>query len=269
MIAIESNHYLVASDFDNALSYDDAGPVLADLLGVPDYQARMANLAASNLVQPGGELAYLIGHDPAFRALRREQLVAAGRRVRLKQAVPQFVRLLAGGITGLDARLYVVSAAPQVLVAAALDGVVPPERIIGTTIEFDPGTGAVVRVHGAAAGFGRIAVIDELCTAQNTRPDRVVYIGDGVADVHTMLHVNKHYGFTVAIGENRLLEQVAQSTVISENACSVLMPVLEQVLGWRRPSIHAALEKSGLRVDAWQKTRTDTVHLAEVDVAFA
>ena len=63
------------------------------------------------------------------------------------------------------------------------------------------------------------------------------------------------------------IAQVAQSTVISEHACSILMPVLEQVFRWRRPAIRAVLEKSGLRVDAWQKSRTDTVRLAEVETA--
>jgi hypothetical protein len=42
------------------------------------------------------------------------------------------------------------------------------------------------------------------------------------------------------------------------------MPVFEQVLGWRVPSIRSAMEASGLRLDAWQKERRDTVLLAEV-----
>jgi phosphoserine phosphatase len=267
MIAIESNHYLFAADFEHALGCDDAGEALAELLGITDYAARVARLAESNVVQHGGELPYLVAHDPAFRKLRREQLIAAGRRVRLKRALPQLVRLLEGGISGLDMRVFVVSAAPTDLVAAALEGVVPRERIVGTSIDFDPVTGAVAHVHGAAAGFGRVAIIDDLCARHGVRLDRVIYVGHGAADVHAMLHVNNHYGFTVAVTENRLLAQVAQSTVISDHACSILMPVLEQVFRWRRPAIRAELEKSGLRVDAWQKTRTDTVRIAEVEAA--
>ena len=77
-------HFLVASDFDQTLSFNDSGQILSDLLGVPDFQRKVEGLAASNLVQQGGELAYLIRHDPAFRGVRREHLLEAGRRVRLR-----------------------------------------------------------------------------------------------------------------------------------------------------------------------------------------
>jgi hypothetical protein len=39
-------------------------------------------------VQQGGELAYLIRHDPDFRGVRREHLHETGRRVRLKSGLP-------------------------------------------------------------------------------------------------------------------------------------------------------------------------------------
>ena len=68
-------HFLVASDFDQTLSFNDSGQILSDLLGVPDFQRKVEGLASSNLVQQGGELAYLIRHDPAFRGVRREHLV--------------------------------------------------------------------------------------------------------------------------------------------------------------------------------------------------
>ena len=55
------------------------------------HWSRLAGLSRSNLVQQGGELAYLIRHDPDFRGVRREHLVEAGRRVRLKLALPALV----------------------------------------------------------------------------------------------------------------------------------------------------------------------------------
>jgi hypothetical protein len=67
-------HYLLASDFDQTLSYNVSGLVLSALLGVSDYEERVAGLARSNLIQQGGELAYLIRHDPQFRGVRREHL---------------------------------------------------------------------------------------------------------------------------------------------------------------------------------------------------
>ena len=77
-------HFLVASDFDQTLSFNDPGIVLSERLGVPAFDAKVEGLRRSNLVHQGGELAYLIRHDPEFRSVRREHLVEAGRGVRLK-----------------------------------------------------------------------------------------------------------------------------------------------------------------------------------------
>jgi 2-hydroxy-3-keto-5-methylthiopentenyl-1-phosphate phosphatase len=260
----EKRHYLFASDFDQTLSFNDSGIVLAELLGIRNYEERVGGLAASNLVQQGGELAYLIRHDPDFRSVRREHLVEAGKRVRLKRAIPQLVELLENGLSGLLVSFYVISAAPRDVVVSALGGIVRPERIIATELVFDERTGEVAAIRKVAAGFGKVAVLEQLTEALGIARDRVVYVGDGSSDVHAMLHVNNHYGFTVAVSGNQLLAAVARSTVISDNACSVLMPVFEQVLGWRLPSIRSAMEASGLRLDAWQKERRDTVLLAEV-----
>src|ERR1700755_1791564 len=91
-------HYLLASDFDQTLSFNDSGQVLADLLGVHGFEHKVAGLARSNLVQQGGELAYLIRHDPDFRGVRRQHLIEAGRHVRVKEALPALVETLRGGL---------------------------------------------------------------------------------------------------------------------------------------------------------------------------
>ena len=62
-------------------------------------------------------------------------------------------------------------------------------------------------------------------------PDRTIYIGDGSSDVHVMLHVNNRHGFTIAVSENRLLSGIARRTVLSDDAFSVTVPILQQVLG--------------------------------------
>src|SRR6266498_1265166 len=82
--------YLIASDFDQTLSFNDSGHVLAELAGITDYPQRIAGLSRSNLVHQGAELAYLLRHDPDFRGIRREHLVEAGRRVRLKEDIHLF-----------------------------------------------------------------------------------------------------------------------------------------------------------------------------------
>src|SRR5918999_6209191 len=91
-------HYLIASDFDQTLSFNDSGLVLAELLGVTRFEEKVAGLAVSHLVQQGGELAYLIRHDPEFRGVRREHLVEAGRRVRVKNNIPALVESFDRGI---------------------------------------------------------------------------------------------------------------------------------------------------------------------------
>src|SRR5437762_14337249 len=61
--ASSSRHFLLASDFDQTLSFNDSGLVLSELIGASSFEAKVAGLAASNLVQQGGELPYLIRHD--------------------------------------------------------------------------------------------------------------------------------------------------------------------------------------------------------------
>src|SRR5690349_8230133 len=115
----QSKHFLLASDFDQTLSFNDSGHVLAELLGVHGFEHKVAGLARSNLVQQGGELAYLIRHDPDFRGVRREHLIEAGRRVRLKAAIPALVEFLERGVDGCRFSFYVVSAAPREVVVSA------------------------------------------------------------------------------------------------------------------------------------------------------
>jgi phosphoserine phosphatase len=265
MTNAETKRYLFASDFDQTLSFNDSGYVLAELLGVGNYEDRVHGLAGSNLVQQGGELAYLIRHDPDFRGVRREHLIEAGRRVRLKRAIPQLLAILDHEIPGVSAEFHVISAAPRDVVVSALAGIVAPDRIVATELDFDQQSGEVAAIRRVAAGFGKVAALELLTAERGIALDRVIYVGDGSSDVHAMLHVNNHDGFTVAVSENRWLARVARATVISDNACSVLMPVLEQLFGWRMHAIRSALENTGLRVDAWDKQRTDTVRLAEVE----
>src|SRR5882724_13205824 len=92
--------YLLASDFDQTLSFNDSGFVLCELLGISSFSQKVDGLARSNLVQQGGELAYLIRHDPQFRGVRREHLIETGRRVRLKGAIAPLVRFLERGLPG-------------------------------------------------------------------------------------------------------------------------------------------------------------------------
>jgi len=256
-------HYLLASDFDQTLSFNDSGLVLSELLGVRSYEERVAGLARSNLIQQGGELAYLIRHDPEFRGVRREHLVEAGKRVRLKEAIPALVRFLEQGLDRCRFSFYVISAAPREIVASALSGILSADHIYGTELDFDPVSGEVQAIKRVPAGYGKVAVIEELGRRLGVAADRVIYVGDGSSDVHVMLHVNNHDGFTIAVSENRQLARIARTTMLSDNAFSVTVPVLDQILDWRAGAIRELLERNGLTLHAWEKARTDRVQIGD------
>src|SRR6266516_4189760 len=123
--------YLLASDFDQTLSFNDSGSVLSDLLGELD------------------------GYEFAF---------------------------------------YVSSAAPQEVIQSALEGIVPADHIYGTRFRYDPASGEIQGIERVAAGYGKMALIEELRAKLHVGHDRVIYVGDGSSDLHVMLHVNRLNG---------------------------------------------------------------------------
>ena len=48
---------------------------------------------------------------------------------------------------------------------------------------------------------------------------------------------------------------------MSDNAFSIMVPVLDQILDWRAGEIRALLERNGLTLQAWEKARTDHVQI--------
>ena len=258
-----ARHFLVASDFDQTLSFNDSGLVLSEILGATRFQEKVDGLAHSNLVQQGGELAYLIRHDPEFRGVRREHLIETGRRVRLRNNIPALVEFLNRGLDGDRFSFFVISAAPREVIQSALDGIVEPDHVFGTELEFDDHTGEVRSIKRVPAGYGKVAVLEELEARLGVAPDRTIYIGDGSSDVHVMLHVNNRDGFTIAVSENRQLSRIARRTVLSDDAFSVTVPILEDVLGRGVGEIRTLFESNGLRLEQWDKARTDRVTIGE------
>src|SRR5260370_37484572 len=86
--------FLLASDFDQTLSFNDSGVVLSELIGFHSFHDKVKGLADINLVHQGAELSYVILHDPDFRRVRIEHLVECGKRIRLKLYVARLARLL-------------------------------------------------------------------------------------------------------------------------------------------------------------------------------
>ncbi|WP_372719594.1 HAD-IB family phosphatase [Novipirellula sp.] len=251
-------HYLIASDFDQTLSFNDTGVELSAMLGLADFEAKVKGLANSHLVQQGGELTYLLLHDPDYRQVRREHLWEAGKRIRLKKNLAPLMELLQQGIDGHRFTFYVVSASPEEVVRSALEGIVPPERIFGTRLNYHPETGEITSVSKLTAGYGKVTVLDKLQEQLGIPWDRIVYLGDGSSDVHVMLHLNRCDGYTIAVSENTHLAPIARRTVLSDNAFSVLIPILEDVIGWTdRSQIRELFEQHGLDVQGWEKSQVD------------
>ena len=257
-----AREYLLVSDFDQTLSFNDSGIVLSDLLGISGFAERIAGLSRIHLVQQGGELAYLLLHDPEYRCVRKKDLIETGKRIRLKENI----RLLSQLLQDLDGHrfsFYVISAAPQEVIQSALEGIVAPDHVFGTELDFDPVSGETRAIVRVPAGYGKVAVLEELEQANGTTPDRTVYIGDGSSDVHVMLHVNNRDGFTVAVSENRLLTRIAQRTVLSDSAFSVLVPILQHVAGWKSIDIRAMFDAYGLPLKEWERVRTDWLSVGD------
>jgi len=250
-------HYLLASDFDQTLSFNDSGIVLSDMLGITGFREKVAGLSNLNLVQQGAELAYLLAHDPDFRRVTRNDLREVGRRVRLKRNVELLARMLTQGIDGHRFDFYVISAAPEDVVLSALEGIVPADHVVGTRFQFQEGNGEIGPLLRVAAGYGKVAAVEEIRARHVVPRDQVIYVGDGQSDIPVMLHVNRGEGFTIAASEAREIAQIAKRTVISDDALSVLVPILEEIAGYGPSQIRALFEDQGLVIQEWDRVRTD------------
>ncbi len=261
------NRYIFASDFDQTLSFNDSGYVLSELLGVPiaEFERKAHGMAELNLVQQGGELAYLLLHDPEFRSrVRREHLREVGKRIRLKSNIALLYEILSSGIADYKFDFYVLSAAPVEVIVSALEGLIPPDHIFGTQFSYLP-SGEIDTILKVTAGYGKVAVLDSLQRSLQIPPDHIVYAGDGSSDVHVMLHVNARDGFTIAVSETKHVAQIAKRTVLSDNAIAMLVPILEEIVCWDRARIRELFESRGFLIHEWAKVSTDWLTIRNAD----
>lgn len=260
-----AKHYIFASDFDQTLSYHDTGYVLSELLGIStkEFERKAEGMAKLNLVQQGGELAYLLLHDPEFHdRVRPEHLREVGKRIRLKENIDFLHRVLDQGIAGHRFEFCVLSAAPVEVIQSALEGIVPADHIYGTQFRYHP-SGEIAAIEKVTAGYGKVAALDRIQKNLQVSSDRIIYVGDGSSDVHVMLHVNRRDGFTIAVSENKHLAPIARRTVLSANALGVLIPILEEIVGWERAQIRGFLESYGFVIQEWDKVSTDVLTIAD------
>jgi 2-hydroxy-3-keto-5-methylthiopentenyl-1-phosphate phosphatase len=255
--------YIFASDFDQTLTFNDSGYVLSEMVGIPvaEFERKIKGMQKLNLVQQGAELAYLLLHDPEFRSkVRREHLYEVGKCIRLKDNIDLLYQILSNQIDGYKFDFYVLSAAPIEVIQSALEDVVPEDHIFGTVFDYND-AGEIEKIVRATAGYGKVAVLDQLQSRREAGPDHIVYVGDGSSDVHVMLHVNVRDGFTIAVSEAKHISQIAKRTILSSNALAVLAPILEDVVGWDRLRIREFFESHGLLIQEWERVRTDWLTL--------
>src|SRR6267378_199565 len=260
-----AKQYIFASDFDQTLSFYDSGYVLAELLGIPskEFERKATGMAKLNLVQQGGELAYLLLHDPQFHdRVRVEHLHEVGKRIRLKENISRLHRILDQGIAGHRFEFYVVSAAPVEVIKSALEDIVPADHIYGTQFRYHA-SGEIDTIEQVTAGYGKVAVLDRIQNDLQLSSDRIVYVGDGSSDVHVMLHVNRRDGFTIAVSEAKLVAQIARRTILGDDALSVLIPLLEEIVGMPPARIRTFFEGHGLAIQEWDKVRTDWLTIGQ------
>ncbi len=266
MIDPTIKEFIFASDFDQTLTFNDSGYVLAELVGIPtdEFERKATGMARLNLVQQGAELAYLLLHDPEFKGrVRKEHLYEVGKRIRLKENIALLYQVLDSGIPGFHFDFYVLSAAPVEIVQSALEGIVPKDHIFGTEFLYKE-SGEIETITRATAGYGKVFVLDQLQSRAQIGPDHIVYVGDGSSDVHVMLHINTRDGYTIAVSEARHVSQVAKRTILSTSALAVLAPILEDIAAWPRPRIRAFFESYGVMIQEWDRVRTDWLTLRSV-----
>jgi len=247
--------YVVASAFDSTLVLSSCGIALSENLGLSPsrFEDKTVSLRAQNLVQPGAELTYLLLHDPEYRTrTRKEHLVRAGHEILPKRNVRELAAFLGGGIDACRFDFHIISALPQDMVESALEDIVPADHIHGTRLLYD----ASGKVEGAArvnTGHGKVMVLDSL---QDVTWAGVIYMGGSSSDVHAMLYVNARQGLTIAASEDRSIAHIARRTVLSDDALSLLVPILRDIIGWDTKRICAFWDAHGLTVYDWEQLWT-------------
>ena len=167
------------------------------------------------------------------------------------------------GIAGYRFDFYVVSAAPVEVVHSALEGIVPPDHVIAARFGWDANTGEVASIVHVPAGYGKVSEVEALRVRLGVPRERLVYVGDGSSDIHVMLHVNRGDGLTIAASEAKYISQIARRTVISDDALSVLIPVLEEIGGYDASQIRVLFEERGFLIQEWERVRTDWLTIKE------
>src|SRR5438046_9694611 len=97
----------------------------------------------------------------------------------------------------------------------------PADHIYGTEFRYNA-EGGIESVIRATAGYGKVAVLDNLQAKLQVEPDQIVSTGEGSSDVHVLLHVNVRVCFPIAVSEAKPVAHGDKRTVLNTNPLAVL-----------------------------------------------
>jgi HAD superfamily phosphoserine phosphatase-like hydrolase len=257
--------YLFISDFDKTLSFSDTGYLLSEKLGisVETYKNKIAKIREKNIVQLGGELPQLITVDPDYKGkVTKDLLQEVGAEIKLKNNVSELLGFLSKGFNGTNFLVYVVSAAPYDVISEAVGKFLPRENIFGTDFIFND-KNVVADVRRTGAGDAKVSTVDELKNRNKIPREKIIYVGDGVSDIHVMLHVGTYGGYPIAVSQSPYMGHISKRTIVSENALAVLAPILEDIVGYSDEKIRDFFEKIGHPIQEWNRTRMEWLDLED------
>ncbi len=250
---------LFVSDFDKTLSTGDIGYILSAKLGITaeQFDLKIADIQRKNIVQLGGELAHLIIRDPDYVGkVSKDLLYEVGEEVELKKGVPELMKILAEGIDGCQFSTYILSAAPAECVEKAMEGIFPIENIYGTTFIYDE-NGIVQDVDRTNAGHAKVSTLDMLKQKENVTRYAIIYVGDGSSDVHVMLHLKSYQGYTITVSPAPYMGHICRRSVISDNALSILVPILQDLLKFDEGKVRKFFEDRKHVILEWNRADTE------------
>lgn len=275
--------YLFICDFDKTLSSNDSGALLSEKLGISQekFEKKLTEVRKRNITQLGGELAYLIINDQEYKGkVAKELFEEVGSQMKLKKDVSKLMEIINKGIgepnpssserefAKQEGRsenkfcCYVLSACPSEIIGTALKNILPPKNIYGTTFTYD-GKEKACNIERTGAGQGKVATLDYLREKERIPRDRIIYVGDGSSDLHVMLHVNAYGGYPIAVSASPYLGHISKRTVLSDNALSILAPILEDILGYEESQIKSFFADIGHTISEWSRVKTDWIILED------
>lgn len=222
-----------------------------------EFDDKIKSLKEKSLTKFGAEVPYLILHDQDFKGkVTKEVLLNVGKEIRLKKHLPELAGILNRGINGNRFSFHVISAAPQEVLEMSLKGIVPPENVHGTIFEYDE-KGTVKGVKKAIAGAAKVEALDVVRRKEKIPLDRTIYVGDGFSDMYIIMYVRAYHGYTIAVTPTSFLGHICRKTVISNDALSLLAPILEDILGFSHDEVRKFYEKIGHPLQTWEKAKVE------------